>query len=144
MINALTAETGRHSIDLDELLGLQRIVIGDARLGILDFATSEKDGEHDRDNRMPILDRYCATDALRRGTATPHPDHRLHLELSLAAARWRPGFAFGIHRRGRRRRLYHFIHHVLAERFNPAERFNLRRHSVCTTLIIGAPALFPS
>src|ERR1022692_2743009 len=54
-------EAGRRPIDLDELLRLQAIVIGDARfvrLGLRDEGGFV--GEHDRETRLPILDHISA------------------------------------------------------------------------------------
>src|SRR5208283_5913591 len=54
-------EAGRRPIDLDELLRLQRIVIGDARfvhLGLRDEGGFV--GQHDRDTRMPLPDHISA------------------------------------------------------------------------------------
>src|SRR5262245_62459600 len=50
-------EAGRRPIDLEELLRLQRIVIGDYRFVQLGLRTEGGFvGEHDRDNRMPLPD----------------------------------------------------------------------------------------
>ena len=54
-------EAGRHAIDVDQLVRLQSLVIGDARfirLGLRDAGGFI--GEHDRDSRAPIPDHISA------------------------------------------------------------------------------------
>jgi hypothetical protein len=54
-------EAGRRTIDLDELVRLQAIVIGDARfvrMGLREVGGFV--GEHDRESRMPLLDHISA------------------------------------------------------------------------------------
>src|SRR5439155_22463722 len=54
-------EAGRRPVDLDELLRLQRLVIGDARF--VHIGLREQGGfvgEHDRDTRMPLPDHISA------------------------------------------------------------------------------------
>ena len=119
-------EAGRRPIDLDELLRLQRIVIGDARfvhLGLRDEGGFV--GQHDRDTRMPLPDHISARPEDLRSlidglvafdrTAAPHADP------VLAAAALAFGFVY-IHpfADGNGRLHRYLIHHVLAERgFNP-------------------------
>jgi hypothetical protein len=56
-----TGEAGRRPIDLDELLRLQKIVIGDARFVRMGLRLEDGFvGEHDRDTRMPIPDHISA------------------------------------------------------------------------------------
>ena len=55
-------EAGKRPVDLDELLRLQAVVIGDARfvkLGLREEGGFV--GEHDRETRMPIPDHISAT-----------------------------------------------------------------------------------
>ena len=120
------AESGKHSIDLDELLRLQRIVIGDARFVHLGLRTEGGFvGEHDRDNRMPIPDHISARHedltALVEGMATFDRIITPQLDPVLAAAALAFGFVY-IHpfEDGNGRLHRYLIHHVLAERgFNP-------------------------
>ena len=119
-------EAGRRPIDLDELLRLQRIVIGDARfvrLGLRDEGGFV--GQHDRDTRMPLPDHISARpedlqsliDGLVAFDRTAAP----HLDPVLAAAALAFGFVY-IHpfADGNGRLHRYLIHHVLAERgFNP-------------------------
>jgi hypothetical protein len=120
-------EAGRHPVDLDELLRLQQIVIGDARfvrLGLREEGGFV--GEHDRDTRMPIPNHINARPedlrpliegmvAFDRGAA-----HKL--DAVVAAAVLAFGFVY-IHpfQDGNGRIHRYLIHHVLAQRgFNPA------------------------
>lgn len=120
-------EAGRRSIELDELLRLQAIVIGDARfvrLGLREeggFA-----GEHDRETGLPIPDHISARpDDLRsliNGMAAFDRGPALHLDAVIAAAVMAFGFVY-IHPfvDGNGRIHRYLIHHVLAQRgFNPA------------------------
>ncbi len=120
------AESGKHPIDLDELLRLQRIVIGDARFVHLGLRTEGGFvGEHDRDSRMPIPDHISARHedlaALVEGMATFDLNITPQLDPVLAAAALAFGFVY-IHpfEDGNGRLHRYLIHHVLAERgFNP-------------------------
>lgn len=119
-------EAGRRPIDLDDLLRLQRIVIGDARFVNLGL---RRDGgfvgEHDRDTGAPLPDHISARpedlpsllDGLVAFDRTAAP----HLDPVLAAAALAFGFVY-IHpfEDGNGRLHRYLIHHVLAERgFNP-------------------------
>src|SRR3546814_2897006 len=54
-------EAGRQPLDREELLRLQRIVIGDARFVKLGFRDEGGFvGEHDRETRMPLPDHISA------------------------------------------------------------------------------------
>ncbi len=121
------AEAGRRPVDLEELLRLQAIVIGDARfvkLGLREEGGFV--GEHDRDTRMPIPDHISARPedlrslidgmvAFDRGPAEA-------LDPVIAAAALAFGFVYVhpfVDGNGRIHR--YLIHHVLAQRgFNPS------------------------
>jgi hypothetical protein len=119
-------EAGRYTINLDELLRLQRIVIGDARFVRLGLRSEGGFvGQHDRDTHMPLPDHISARHGDLRSlidglvafdrTAAPH------LDPVLAAAALAFGFVY-IHpfEDGNGRLHRYLIHHVLAERgFNP-------------------------
>ena len=119
-------EAGRQPIDLDELLRLQRLVIGDdrfVRLGLR--AAGGFVGDHDRDTGAPLPDHISARHedlpsliagmvAFDRGPATA-------LDSVVAAAVLAFGFVY-IHPfdDGNGRLHRYLIHHVLAQRgFNP-------------------------
>jgi len=120
-------EAGRRSIDLDELLRLQRIVIGDARFVHLGLRTEGGFvGEHDRDTRMPIPDHISARHedlgALVDGLIAFDRQTAQQLDPVLAASVLAFGFVY-IHpfEDGNGRLHRYLIHHVLTERgFNPA------------------------
>ena len=119
-------EAGRRPIDLDELLRLQRIVIGDARFVHLGLRQEGGFvGQHDRDTQTPLPDHIGARpedlrsliDGLVAFDRTAAP----HLDPVLAAAALAFGFVY-IHpfADGNGRLHRYLIHHVLAERgFNP-------------------------
>ena len=120
-------EAGRRSIELDELLRLQAIVIGDARfvkLGLREEGGFV--GEHDRETRFPIPDHISARpDDLRsliNGMAAFDRGGALNLDAVIAAAILAFGFVYVhpfVDGNGRIHR--YLIHHVLAQRgFNPA------------------------
>lgn len=119
-------ESGRRPIDLDELLRLQRMVIGDARFVRLGLRQEGGFiGEHDRDTRMPLPKHISA-----RAEDLPSLIQSLiafdrlvapNLDPVLAAAALAFGFVY-IHpfEDGNGRLHRYLIHHVLAERgFNP-------------------------
>lgn len=120
-------EAGRRSIELDELLRLQAVVIGDARfvrLGLREEGGFV--GEHDRDTRLPIPDHISARpDDLRSlisGMVAFDRRSALHLDAVITAAVLAFGFVY-IHpfADGNGRIHRYLIHHVLAQRgFNPA------------------------
>jgi Fic/DOC family len=120
-------EAGTRSIELDELLRLQAIVIGDARfvrLGLREEGGFV--GEHDRDTRLPIPDHVGARpDDLRsliNGMVRFDRGAALSLDAVIAAAVLAFGFVYVhpfVDGNGRIHR--YLIHHVLAQRgFNPA------------------------
>jgi hypothetical protein len=120
-------EAGRRSIELDELLRLQAIVIGDARfvkLGLREEGGFV--GEYDRETRFPIPDHISARpDDLRsliNGMAAFDRGGALNLDAVIAAAILAFGFVYVhpfVDGNGRIHR--YLIHHVLAQRgFNPA------------------------
>jgi hypothetical protein len=119
-------EAGRQPLDREELLRLQRIVIGDARFVKLGFREEGGFiGEHDRETRMPLPkhisarpeDLPCLIDGMiefDRGRARA-------IDPVIAAAVLAFGFAY-VHpfEDGNGRIHRYLIHHVLAERgFNP-------------------------
>jgi hypothetical protein len=120
-------EAGRHPIDLDELIRLQTLVIGDARFVRLGLRLEGGFiGEHDRDSRVPLPDHISARPddlppliagmvAFDRGPAEK-------LDAVIAAAVLAFGFVY-VHpfQDGNGRIHRYLIHHVLARRgFNPA------------------------
>jgi len=119
-------EAGRRPIDLDELLRLQRIVIGDdrfVRLGLRDEGGFV--GDRDRDSGMPLPDHISARHedlpSLIDGLVAFDRNAAPHLDAVLAAAILAFGFVY-IHpfTDGNGRLHRYLIHHVLAERgFNP-------------------------
>ncbi len=119
-------EAGRRPIDLDELLRLQRIVIGDARFVHLGLRIEGGFvGQHDRDSRMPLPDHISARHedlrSLIDGLAAFDRTAASQLDPVLAAAALAFGFVY-IHpfEDGNGRLHRYLIHHVLAERgFNP-------------------------
>lgn len=120
-------EAGRRPIDLDELLRLQRIVIGDARFVQLGLRKEGGFvGEHDRDTRMPLPDHISARhedlhDLIGGLVAFDRTAAEHDLDPVTAAAALAFGFVY-IHpfEDGNGRLHRYLIHHVLAERgFNP-------------------------
>ncbi len=119
-------EAGRQAIDLDELLRLQRIVIGDARFVRLGLRQEDAFvGEHDRESRMPLPDHIDARakdlPALVKGMTAFDRGAAPHLDAVIAAAVLAFGFVY-VHpfEDGNGRIHRYLIHHVLAERgFTP-------------------------
>jgi Fic/DOC family len=119
-------EAGRRPIDLDELLRLQRIVIGDARYVHLGLRKEGGFvGERDRETRMPLPDHISARHedlpSLIEGLVAFDRNAAPQLDAVLAAAILAFGFVY-IHpfEDGNGRLHRYLIHHVLAERgFNP-------------------------
>ena len=119
-------EAGRQPLDLDELLRLQRIVIGDARfvrLGLRDRGGFV--GEHDRDTRAPLPDHISARPedlaSLIDGLIAFDRVPAQKLDAVIAAAALAFGFVY-IHpfEDGNGRIHRYLIHHVLAQcGFNP-------------------------
>jgi Fic/DOC family len=120
-------EAGRRPIDLEELLRLQRIVIGDPRfvkIGLREDGGFV--GEHDRESRMPLPDHISARHedlpSLIAGMAAFDGGPARGLDPVVAAAVLAFGFVY-IHpfEDGNGRIHRYLIHHVLALRgFNPA------------------------
>ena len=120
-------EAGTHPVSLEELLRLQKIVIGDARfvkLGLREDGGFV--GEHDRETRMPIPDHISArAEDLRTlidGMAAFDARAANALDPVIAAAVLAFGFVY-VHpfEDGNGRIHRYLIHHVLAQRgFNPA------------------------
>jgi hypothetical protein len=118
-------QAGRKPIDLDELLRLQQIVIGDNRFVDLGLRTEGGFvGEHDRDSRMPIPDHISARPedlaSLIEGMIA-FDRNAGELDPVIAATALAFGFVF-VHpfEDGNGRIHRYLIHHVLAARsFNP-------------------------
>jgi hypothetical protein len=119
-------EAGRRPIDLDELLRLQRIVVGDARFVHLGLRLEGGFvGEHDRGTGMPLPEHISARaedlSSLIDGLIAFDRVAAPQLDPVLAAAALAFGFVY-IHpfEDGNGRLHRYLIHHVLAERgFNP-------------------------
>lgn len=120
------AEAGRQPLDRDELLRLQRIVIGDARFVRMGFRDEDGFvGEHDRETRLPLPDHVSARPedlpSLIEGLIVFDRGPALRLDPVIAAAVLAFGFVY-VHPfdDGNGRIHRYLIHHVLAERgFNP-------------------------
>lgn len=119
-------EAGKRPLDLDELLRLQNLVIGDARFVKLGVRTEGGFvGEHDRDYRTPLPDHISARpddlDALLGGLIAFEHGPAQAMDAVIAAAVLAFGFVY-IHpfEDGNGRIHRYLMHHVLAERgFNP-------------------------
>jgi hypothetical protein len=120
-------EAGRRPLDLDELLRLQRIVIGDDRFVRLGLRREGGFvGEHDRESRMPlpvhISARFEDLPPLVDGMIAFDREKAGQLDPVVAAAVLAFGFVFAhpfVDGNGRIHR--YLIHHVLAARgFNPS------------------------
>lgn len=119
-------EAGRKPIDLDELLRLQRIVIGDDRFVPLGLRNEGGFvGDRDRETGMPLPDHISAKHedlpSLVEGLVAFDEKAARNLDAVLAAAVLAFGFVY-IHPfvDGNGRLHRYLIHHVLAERgFNP-------------------------
>lgn len=119
-------QAGRKPIDLDELLRLQQIVIGDARFVKLGLRQEGGFiGEHDRNSRVPVPDHISARHqdlpSLISGMTAFDSDKEAGLDPVIAAAVLAFGFVF-VHpfEDGNGRIHRYLIHHVLAARgFNP-------------------------
>lgn len=119
-------EAGQRALDLDELLRLQAIVIGDARFVRLGLRHEDGFvGERDRDTGMPIPDHISARAedlrSLVNGMSEFDRTASAHLDPVIGAAVLAFGFVF-VHpfEDGNGRIHRYLIHHVLARRgFNP-------------------------
>jgi Fic family protein len=120
-------EAGRQPIDLDELLRLQRIIIGDTRFVKVGLRQEGGFvGGHDRESRMPVPDHISARHedlpSLIGGIVAFDRSAALRLDPVIAAAVLAFGFVY-MHpfEDGNGRIHRYLIHHVLARRgFNPA------------------------
>ena len=120
------AEAGRQKIDLDELLRLQKIVIGDARFVRMGLRTEGGFvGEHDRETGAPlprhVSARHEDLDSLIEGLIAFDKGPADTLDPVIAAAALAFGFVY-IHPfdDGNGRIHRYLIHHVLAHRgFSP-------------------------
>jgi len=119
-------EAGRTPLDLEELLRLQQIVIGDARFVRMGLRIEGGFvGEHDRENRMPLPDHISARPedllSLIDGMIVFDRGAGGELDAVIAATILAFGFVY-IHpfEDGNGRIHRYLIHHVLAQRgFNP-------------------------
>jgi hypothetical protein len=119
-------EAGRKPIDLDELLRLQRIVIGDDRFVLLGLRNEGGFvGDRDRDSGLPLPDHISARHedlpSLIEGLVAFDRKAASNMDAVLAATILAFGFVY-IHpfADGNGRLHRYLIHHVLAERgFNP-------------------------
>ena len=119
-------EAGRQPLDREELLRLQKIVIGDERFVKLGFRQEGGFiGEHDRESRMPLPDHISARHEDLPGLLTGMIDFdrgpAQSLDPVIAATILAFGFIY-IHpfEDGNGRIHRYLIHHALAERgFNP-------------------------
>ena len=119
-------QAGSNSLDLEELLRLQEIVIGDNRFVTLGLRTEGGFvGEHDRETRAPMPDhidaRHEDLPALVEGLLALDQGPVGQLDPVIAAAVLAFGFVY-IHpfEDGNGRIHRYLIHHVLAQRgFNP-------------------------
>jgi len=120
-------EAGKQPLDLDELLRLQRIVIGDDRFIKLGLRTEGGFvGEHELSSRLPLPEHISARpedlSSLVQGMLDFDHQFAGEMEAVLAAAILAFGFVY-IHPfvDGNGRLHRYLIHHVLAQRgFNPA------------------------
>jgi Fic family protein len=120
-------EAGQRAIDLEELLRLQRIVIGDSRF--VRLGPRQENGfvgEHDRDNGMPIPDHISARPedlrSLLDGLVAFDRGAAQDLDSVIAAAVLAFGFIYAHPFQDGNGRIHRYlIHHVLAQRgFSPA------------------------
>ena len=119
-------EAGQHGLDLQELLRLQKIIIGDARF--IDLGLRKKGGfvgEHDRRTQEPLPDHISARhedlDSLLEGMMAFAKGAARGLDAVIAAAVLSFAFVY-IHpfEDGNGRLHRYLIHHILARRgFNP-------------------------
>jgi hypothetical protein len=115
-------EAGRHPVNLDELLRLQMVVIGDARLVKLGLRQAGGFvGDHDRETSLPIPDHISAKPedlpALIKGLAAFDNGPSKALDAVIAAAVLAFGFVY-VHpfEDGNGRIHRYLMHHVLSQR----------------------------
>ncbi|MEM6602436.1 MAG: Fic family protein [Pseudomonadota bacterium] len=121
------AEAGKYPLDLQELLRLQKVVIGDSRfihLGLRDEGGFI--GIHEQENRMPLPDHISARhedlSSLIQGIIDFDHHFASHMDAVLAAAVLAFGFVY-IHpfEDGNGRIHRYLMHHILSMRqFNPS------------------------
>jgi hypothetical protein len=119
-------EAGRQPLDREELLRLQRLVIGDARfVGLGLRKEGGFVGERDRDTRMPLPHHISARpvdlESLVRGMVAFDRQAAQELDAVIAAAVLAFGFVY-VHpfEDGNGRVHRYLIHHILSQRgFNP-------------------------
>ena len=122
-------EAGRHPVDEEELLRLQRIVIGDARFVKLGFrAEGGFVGEHDRDSHAPLPEHISARPedipSLVSGMLAFDRGPSLGLDPVIAAAALAFGFVYAHPFSDGNGRIHRYlIHHVLAARGFAPEGF---------------------
>lgn len=115
-------EAGRRPIDIDELLRLQAIVIGDTRFVQLGLRQEGGFvGEHDRDTRMPIPEHVGARpedlQSLVQGMAAFDRGAARELDAVVAAAALSFGFVYAHPLQDGNGRIHRYlVHHVLAQR----------------------------
>ena len=119
-------EAGRQVLDRDELLRLQKIVMGDGRFIKLGFREDGGFvGEHDRETRMPLPDHIDARpedlSSLIDGMIAFDRGHAQALDAVIAAAVLAFGFVYAHPFEDGNGRIHRYLfHHILAERgFNP-------------------------
>lgn len=119
-------EAGRQPLDAEELLRLQRVVIGDDRFVALGFREEGGFvGEHDRDTRLPLPDHISARPedlaSLTQGMIAFDRGPAQSMDAVIAAAILAFGFVYTHPFEDGNGRLHRYlIHHVLAERgYNP-------------------------
>ncbi|HEX7062129.1 MAG TPA: Fic family protein [Woeseiaceae bacterium] len=119
-------DAGKHALDLDELIRLQQIVIGDARFVFIGLRSEAGFvGEHDRVTHAPLPEHISARPedllSLLEGMIAFDLGGARDLDPVIAAAALAFGFVY-VHpfQDGNGRIHRYLIHHVLAERgFNP-------------------------
>ncbi len=119
-------QAGRQPLDLDELLRLQQIVIGDSRFVPLGLRKQGGFvGDHDRDSRMPLPDHISARAvdlrSLIDGMIEFERGPARELDAVIAASMLAFGFVFAHPLEDGNGRIHRYlIHHVLASRgFSP-------------------------
>jgi len=119
-------EAGKHGLDQDEILRLQRIVIGDERFVHLGFRLDGGFvGEHEPGTRLPLPDHISARhqdiSGLIQGMIDFEQTYASGLDPVIAAAVLAFGFVYAHPFEDGNGRLHRYlIHHVLAARgFNP-------------------------